>query len=211
MTSVTDAPGNPLPFSRPRSGRTIVGRAIGWLRANLFASISRSIVTLLLIFVLAKAARRSPAMGILERDLDRSRQRHQRLPGDSRTWRLLGRDPRKISLHPVRHLSVRPAMAAGAGDAVFIGPVLCVEPAPMVAQGAGAGVGHGAHPDRPVDVGWHPRTALCVPGPLGRAAGDADPRDLRARIRLSARDYRRPWPPFKTTRDPIVVACSMSS
>jgi general L-amino acid transport system permease protein len=56
MTSVTDAPGNPLPFSRPRSGRTIVGRAIGWLRVNLFASISSTIVTLLLLFVLAKAA-----------------------------------------------------------------------------------------------------------------------------------------------------------
>ena len=55
MTSVTDAPGNPLPFSRSRSGRTITSRAISWLRANLFASISSSIVTLLLFFVLAKA------------------------------------------------------------------------------------------------------------------------------------------------------------
>jgi general L-amino acid transport system permease protein len=55
MTSVTDAAGNPLPFGRSRSGRTIVGRTIGWLRANLFASISSSIVTLLLFFVLAKA------------------------------------------------------------------------------------------------------------------------------------------------------------
>ncbi|WMT75458.1 amino acid ABC transporter permease [Bradyrhizobium sp. Ash2021] len=56
MTSVTDAPGTPLPFSRSRSGRTIVGRAIGWLRVNLFASISSTIVTLLLLFGLAKAA-----------------------------------------------------------------------------------------------------------------------------------------------------------
>src|ERR1700682_6506026 len=55
MTSVTDAPGNPLPFGRSRSGRTIVSRTIGWLRANLFASISSSIVTLLLFLVLAKA------------------------------------------------------------------------------------------------------------------------------------------------------------
>jgi general L-amino acid transport system permease protein len=55
MTSVTDAPGNPLPFSRSRSGQTITSRAISWLRANLFASISSSIVTLLLFFVLAKA------------------------------------------------------------------------------------------------------------------------------------------------------------
>src|ERR1700692_3369439 len=55
MTSVTDPPGNPLPFGRSRSGRTIVSRTIGWLRANLFASISSSIVTLLLFLVLAKA------------------------------------------------------------------------------------------------------------------------------------------------------------
>src|ERR1700754_1541120 len=55
MTSVTDAPENPLPFgrSRPRSmGR---GRAIRWLRANLFSSIASSVVSLLLIFLLAKA------------------------------------------------------------------------------------------------------------------------------------------------------------
>ena len=55
MTSVTDMPGSPLPLGRPRSGRTGVGRAISWLRANLFASITSSIVTLLLGFVLLKA------------------------------------------------------------------------------------------------------------------------------------------------------------
>jgi general L-amino acid transport system permease protein len=55
MTSVTDAPGNPLPFDRSRSGSPVVGRAIRWLRANLFASIPSSIVTLLLFFVLGKA------------------------------------------------------------------------------------------------------------------------------------------------------------
>jgi general L-amino acid transport system permease protein len=55
MTSITDAPENPLPFgrSRPRSiGR---GRAIRWLRANLFSSIPSSVISLLLIFLLAKA------------------------------------------------------------------------------------------------------------------------------------------------------------
>lgn len=55
MTSVTDAPENPIPFGRRRSGKTFVGRAILWLRANLFASISSTIVSLLLIAVLAKA------------------------------------------------------------------------------------------------------------------------------------------------------------
>jgi general L-amino acid transport system permease protein len=55
MTSVTDVPGNPLPFGRSRSGRSGLGRAIGWLRANLFPSIPSSIISLLLIFLLAKA------------------------------------------------------------------------------------------------------------------------------------------------------------
>jgi general L-amino acid transport system permease protein len=55
MTSVTNAPGNPLPFSRSRSGRTLTRRAIGWLRVNLFASISSTVVSLLLIAVLVKA------------------------------------------------------------------------------------------------------------------------------------------------------------
>src|SRR5947207_3131970 len=55
MTSVTDAPQNPVPFGRRRSNKTVAGRAIGWLRANLFGSISSSVVSLLLIAVLAKA------------------------------------------------------------------------------------------------------------------------------------------------------------
>lgn len=55
MTSVTDAPGNPVPFGRRRSNKTVVGRAILWLRTNLFASISSTIMSLLLIAVLAKA------------------------------------------------------------------------------------------------------------------------------------------------------------
>jgi general L-amino acid transport system permease protein len=55
MTSVTQAPGNPLPFGALRSRRTMAGRAIGWLRANLFSSITSSVVSLLLLAVLAKA------------------------------------------------------------------------------------------------------------------------------------------------------------
>src|ERR1700694_4565099 len=55
MTSVTDAPENPLPFGRSRSRRSGSGRAIRWLRANLFASIPSTVISLLLIFVLAKA------------------------------------------------------------------------------------------------------------------------------------------------------------
>ena len=55
MTSVTDAPENPLPFGRSRSRKAGSGGAIGWLRANLFSSIPSTVVSLLLIFLLAKA------------------------------------------------------------------------------------------------------------------------------------------------------------
>jgi general L-amino acid transport system permease protein len=55
MTAVTDAPENPLPTSGSRSRRNSGGRAIRWLRTNLFSSIASTIVSLLLIFLLAKA------------------------------------------------------------------------------------------------------------------------------------------------------------
>jgi general L-amino acid transport system permease protein len=55
MTSATATPQNPLPFGRSRSRRAGSGRAIGWLRANLFPSIPSTIISLLLIFLLAKA------------------------------------------------------------------------------------------------------------------------------------------------------------
>src|SRR5712672_3078833 len=55
MTSLTSGPENPLPLDRPRIRRTMAGRTIAWLRANLFASISSSIMSLLLILVLGKA------------------------------------------------------------------------------------------------------------------------------------------------------------
>src|SRR6266404_7142465 len=55
MTSVTDAPENPLPFGRSRSHRAGGGSLIGWLRANLFQSIPSTVISLLLIFLLAKA------------------------------------------------------------------------------------------------------------------------------------------------------------
>jgi general L-amino acid transport system permease protein len=56
MTSMTDVPDNPLPLSRARERRPPGGRVVQWLRANLFSSIPNAIITLLLIFVLGKAA-----------------------------------------------------------------------------------------------------------------------------------------------------------
>src|SRR3982075_485256 len=55
MTSVMDAPENPLPFGRSRPRSIGSGRVIRWLRANLFSSIPSTIISLLLIFLLAKA------------------------------------------------------------------------------------------------------------------------------------------------------------
>jgi general L-amino acid transport system permease protein len=55
MTSLTDAPENPLPFGRSRPQSIRSGRAIRWLRANLFSSIPSSVISLVLIFLLAKA------------------------------------------------------------------------------------------------------------------------------------------------------------
>src|ERR1700722_6512187 len=55
MTSITQAPENPLPFNRSRSRKGGGGRAIRWLRTNLFSSIPSTVISLLLIFLLAKA------------------------------------------------------------------------------------------------------------------------------------------------------------
>jgi general L-amino acid transport system permease protein len=55
MTSLMDARQDPLPSGRSRLRRTGSGRAIRRLRANLFPSIPSSVISLLLIFLLAKA------------------------------------------------------------------------------------------------------------------------------------------------------------
>ena len=52
MAATTDAPGSPRPLRRSGSG---AGRAMRWLRANLFGSITSGVITLLVGFVLVKA------------------------------------------------------------------------------------------------------------------------------------------------------------
>src|SRR5438034_289656 len=54
MSVMTDIPDSPLPTARPRVQRSLAGHVIAWLRANLFASIPSTIVTLLLLLVLGK-------------------------------------------------------------------------------------------------------------------------------------------------------------
>jgi general L-amino acid transport system permease protein len=55
MTLVTDAPQDPLPIGRSRSPKGGGGRVVRWMRTNLFSSIPSTVISLLLIFVLAKA------------------------------------------------------------------------------------------------------------------------------------------------------------
>jgi general L-amino acid transport system permease protein len=55
MTSISDTPQNPLPFSGARSRKTPARRVIRWLRTNLFASVTSSVISLLLIVLLGKA------------------------------------------------------------------------------------------------------------------------------------------------------------
>src|SRR6266545_3264884 len=55
MTSISDAPQNQLPVSSARSRKVPGGRVVRWLRANLFASVTSSVISLLLIALLGKA------------------------------------------------------------------------------------------------------------------------------------------------------------
>jgi general L-amino acid transport system permease protein len=55
MTSTSDQPQNPLPFSSVRSRQVPGGRVVRWLRANLFASVTSSVISLLLIALLGRA------------------------------------------------------------------------------------------------------------------------------------------------------------
>jgi general L-amino acid transport system permease protein len=55
MTSMSDAPQNPSPFNSARSRKIPGGYVIRWLRANLFASITSSVISVLLIALLGKA------------------------------------------------------------------------------------------------------------------------------------------------------------
>lgn len=55
MSSVAHLPQDPLPIAPRPAPRALGGQFTAWLRANLFASIPSSIMTLLLLFVLGKA------------------------------------------------------------------------------------------------------------------------------------------------------------
>jgi general L-amino acid transport system permease protein len=55
MTSISDVPQNPLPFNSARSRKLPGRQVIRWLRANLFASVTSSVISVLLIALLGKA------------------------------------------------------------------------------------------------------------------------------------------------------------
>jgi hypothetical protein len=67
--------------------------------------------------------------------------------------------PGEIPVHPVRHLSLRSAVAAGACDARLHCAVPVVEPAQLLAPGAGAAIGRRAGRDRTVRSGFSLRSA----------------------------------------------------
>ena len=114
MTVSDRRSGEPAAVRSPRSRQAPVAASSRWLRANLFVVDSLGVISVLLIFVLGKGARQLRAVGLRNAVWIASRQPDPRLPRGPRHRRLLGRHPRKVSLHPVRPLSVRPAMAAGA-------------------------------------------------------------------------------------------------
>src|SRR5436190_14000926 len=54
MSVMTDIPDSPLPSARPRVTRTLAGHIAVWLRANLFATIPNTVITLLILLVIGK-------------------------------------------------------------------------------------------------------------------------------------------------------------
>src|SRR5215470_6744325 len=96
-------------------------------------------------------------------------------------------------------------MAAGDRDARLHRAVLRLLPARLLAPGADPDLGRRAVADRALDVGRHSRPALRVAGALGRAAGDTGACDLRARLRLPARNPGGARPPLQAAGDPIAL------
>jgi len=66
VTSAADTPRSPRSFSHLQSGSSVAGRALRWLRANLFSSISSSVVTLVLLVLLVEALVSFVRWGILD-------------------------------------------------------------------------------------------------------------------------------------------------
>src|SRR3954447_24624146 len=142
-------------------------------------------------------------MGYRQCGLGHPGERFQRLPRGTRTRCMLGNHPRKIPLHPVWHLSVRRAVAAGTGGAAVHRPVLSLQPPRLMAARTGLSLDRSARADQRADVGWHTRLVVRLAGPLGWFAGDADPGDLWSGLRLPARHPCRTRPALKTAGDPL--------
>jgi len=210
MTSATDAPENPLPF-RSRSRRAASGGAIGWLRANLFSSIPSSAHLAAADLPARKACVSFVQWGYWNAIWTvpgNQTNACRAIRGLGACWAVIPEKYRFIlfGTYPFGQ-QWRPAVAI----LTFHLRSSSVEPARAVAQGARAGVGRSAGRDWRADVGRHLRAALCFPGSLGRATGDADPRNIRTRLRLSARDCRRARPAVRSCPRSGRLACSMSS
>ncbi len=194
-------PDVPRAARRPQTGNP----ALRWLRANLFSSIPNGILTFVLLAILAKGvfascngASRTPC-GSPRRTIPAPA---ARCAASAPAGPIV---PEKVPLHPVRHLSVRRAVAAGAGGHALHRAVLALDPAQLCGgKELCLALDRGAGADRPADVGRRrSASAFVSQDRWGRAAGDTDPRDLWPGVRLSARHSGRARPPFEAAGDPL--------
>ena len=115
---------------------------ISWLRANLFSSIPSTIISLLLIFLLAKACVSFVQWGIAQCGLDACPRNDtsacRALRGLGACWAVIPEKYRFIlfGTYPFDQ-QWRPALAT----LIVRRAVPCIEPAQLLAQGAGIGLG----------------------------------------------------------------------
>ncbi|CAA9282437.1 MAG: ABC transporter, permease protein (cluster 3, basic aa/glutamine/opines), partial [uncultured Craurococcus sp.] len=129
-------------------------------------------------------------LGLRQRGLVGAEQPDPGLPRPARRRRLLGGDHGEAPLHPLRHLSLRGALAAGALRRPLRRALRRLRHAAVLAEGAGADLGRHPRRHRRADVGRRAGDALCAAGALGRPRHHPDPGDLRPGLRLPARHPR---------------------
>ena len=171
---------------------------VAWLRANLFNSWWSSAVTLVLLYVILRAAWGFIDWGLIHaiwtvpqgaNGPDTASCRNN--IGIGACWAVIGEKYRFMlfAFYPVR-----PAMAPGDRRAAVHRPVRGLRQPPVLAQGTGADLDRHPGGDRRADVGRHPGHAPRAAGPVGRTADHLDPGDLRPGLRLPAIDLRRARP-----------------
>ena len=185
--NISTADAAPLP-ARDRPATAMVG-PVAWARANLFNSWWSTAVTLVLLYVILRAAwglidwavinaiwtvpqgASGPDTAVCRNAI-----------GVGACWAVLG-DKYRFILFAL--LPVRPAMAARDRCPAVHRAVRRLRQPALLAQGAGADLDRHAGGDRHPDVGRRPGHAACRAGPVGRPADHADPGDVRPGVRVS--------------------------